>query len=121
MPLNLPPDLEARLRVVAGARGEDMNTYAIATLFDATDRDLDAALAEAEARLRRLEAEDPDHQKLLYGPARSIEESFAAMREKYGIADLSHLSNEELAEQTEATLAALPPEKRAEAERLGLI
>ena len=40
---------------------------------------------------------------------------------KYGWSDLSHLSGEELEEQGDLILAALPPEKVAEAKRLGLV
>jgi hypothetical protein len=121
--IDLEPETAAQLRALAAARGEDPNHYAAAALAEAVNRDLERALAEAEARVRALDERDKDNegQALLTGPARPLEESFAATRAKYGIPDLSHLSREELAEQAEAILAALPPEKIAEAERLGLI
>lgn len=115
MPLDLPPDLEAKLRVVAEARGEDYNHFAVAVLADALAHD-----AAATQVWERAEA-----QAILNGPFHPFDPAADRRRikEKYGIEieDLSHLSDEELAERTEATLAALPPEKVAEAERLGLI
>jgi hypothetical protein len=50
-----------------------------------------------------------------------LAESFAALREMHGWPDLSHRTREQLAAEAEAILTALPPEKVAEAERLGLI
>ncbi len=117
MPLNLPSDLEARLRVAAEARGEDFNHFAVAVLADALARD--AAATEAWERARA------ETQAILNGPFHTFDPAADRQRikEKYGIEleDLSHLSREELAERAEATLAALSPEKVAEAERLGLI
>lgn len=121
--IDLEPETAAQLRVLAAARGEDPNHYAAVALTEAVNRDLDRAIAEVEARIRALDERDRENegQALLTGPAKPIDESFAATRAKYGIPDLSHLSREELGEQAEAILAALPPEKIAEAERLGLI
>ena len=117
MPLDLPPDLEARLRVAAEARGEEYNRYAVAVLADALARD--AAATEAWERARA------EAQAILNGPFHPFDPvaDRKRLKEKYGIEieDLSHLSDEELDAQANATLAALPPEKRAEAERLGLI
>jgi len=79
------------------------------------------ALADA-ARLWEREAQGrAEMQAMLDGPWHPFEESHARMRQKFGFPDLSHLTDEELADQAEATLAELPPEKIAEAQRLGLI
>lgn len=60
-------------------------------------------------------------QAMLDGPRHPHGASMAEMRRKYNLPDLSHLTHDELVEQAEAALAALPPEKITEAERLGLI
>jgi hypothetical protein len=117
MPLNLPSDLEARLRVAAEARGEEYNRYAVAVLADALARD--TAATEAWNRARA------EAQAILNGPFHPFDPAADRRRikEKYGIEieDLSHLSREELAAQADATLAALSPEVIAEAERQGLL
>ena len=107
--IDLEPETLDRLRAVAAARGEDPNRYAAAAIAEKVDREADRAQGLREGR------------ELLSGPARPLAESFAALREKHGLPDLSHLSREQLAEEAEAILASLPPEKVAEAERLGLI
>ena len=89
------------------------------------DGDLETLVADALAeKVRRLEREAQgraEMQAMLDGPRHPFEESHARMRQKFGFPDLSHLSNEELAEQAEATLAEMPAERIAEAQRLGLI
>jgi len=113
MPLNLPSDLEARLRVAAEARGEEYNRYAIAVLADALARD--AAATEAWERARA------ESQAILNGPFHPLGKSAAALREKYGLADLSHLSREELAAQADEIIERMDPAVRAEMEREGLL
>ena len=87
--------------------------------------DLEALVAEALAeKVRRLEREAQgraEMQAMLEGPWHPFEEAHERMRQKFGFPDLSHLTDEELAERAEATLAELPTEKIAEAQRLGLI
>jgi len=90
-----------------------------------THGDLDTlvseALAEAVRRWEREAQGRAEMQAMLDGPRHSFEESHARMRQKFGFPDLSHLTADELADQAEATLAELPPEKIAEAQRLGRI
>jgi hypothetical protein len=107
--IDLEPETLERLRAVAAARGQDPNRYAAAVLMETLDR-------EAE-RVKDLR----EGQELLTGSARPLAESFAALREMHGWLDLSHRTREQLAAEAEAILTALPPEKVAEAERLGLI
>ncbi len=66
----------------------------------------------------------PKMKKLLEGPRRPSdpEAAYQGSREKYGWSDdLSALTDEELADRYEAGLAALPPDKAAEAQRMGLL
>jgi hypothetical protein len=117
MPLNLPSDLEARLRVAAEARGEEYNRYAVAVLADALARD--AAATEAWERARA------EAQAILNGPFRPFDPAAdrKRMKEKYGIEleDLSHLSREELAAQADELVEHMKPAVRAEMEREGLL
>jgi hypothetical protein len=108
MPLELPPDLEARLRVAAEARGEEYNRFAVSFLAEALARDAGAAEAWERARA--------EAQAILNGPFRPFGESTAALRDKYGLPDLSHLSREELAALTDETIAQIDPAMRAEME-----
>lgn len=107
--IDLEPETLARLRAVAAQRGQDPNHFAAAAVIEKIDREAERAKGLREGR------------ELLTGPARPLAETFAALREKHGLPNLSHLSREQLAEEAEAILAVLPPEKVAEAERLGLI
>lgn len=90
-----------------------------------TDSDLNTLAAEAIAKTVRdweWEAQGRvEMQAMLDGPRHTLAEVDARLRQKYGYPDLSHLTDDELADQAEATLAALPPEKVAEARRLGLM
>ena len=91
----------------------------------APDEKFEAFIAEAArealARRQRELAARAEAQAILNGPRRSLAESSAAFQLKYNIPDLSHLTHEQLIEEGEAILASLPPDKIAEAERLGLI
>lgn len=78
-------------------------------------------LAEKVRRLRREAQGRAEMQAVLDGPWHPFAESHPRMCQKFGFPDLSHLTNEERAEQTEATLAEIPAEKIAKAQRLGLI
>ena len=100
--------LETEIRAVA-APDEDLNAF------------IAAAAKDAIARRKRQAAGRAEMQAMIDGPWHTLEESNERMRRKYNIPDPSHLTREELAEQAEAYLATLPPEKIAEAERLGLI
>ena len=90
-----------------------------------TENDLDTLVADALAETaRRWESEAQgraEMQAMLDGPRHTEAEVHARLQRKYGFSDLSHLTDDELADQAEATLAILPPEKVAEARRLGLI
>lgn len=117
MPLNLPSDLEARPRVAAEARGEDYSRYAAAVLA--------AALARDDAATEAWERGRAEAQAILDGPFDLFDPTAdrRSIKEKYGIEikNLSHFSNEELAVQADAAIAALSPEQRAEAKSVGLI
>jgi hypothetical protein len=83
----------------------------------------ETAMMQFIARRERQAAGRAEMQAMLDGPWHRLdsEETYRKHREKYGWSDLSHLSREELEEQGDAILDALPPEKIAEAKRLGLI
>ena len=87
--------------------------------------DLNAVTAEAIARtVRDWEREvqgRAEMQAMLDGPRHALAESTARLQQKHDWPDLSHLTDDALADRTEATLATLPPEKVAEARRRGLI
>jgi uncharacterized protein YciI len=107
--LSLSPDVEALLLQDAETQGRDLSAVA-------ADR-----IAERYAELARLAQGRAEGQVLLTGPAHSLDEADERLRAKYNLPDLSHMSRQELAEQADAILTTLPPEKVAEAERLGLI
>lgn len=90
-----------------------------------TDGDLNTLAAEAIAKtVRDWEREAQgraEMQAMLDGPRHTLAEVEARIRQKHGYPNLSHLTDDELADRAEATLAALPPENVAEARRLGLI
>ena len=103
-------EVQARFQAVA-APDEDFNAF------------LEAAAKDALARREYLVRGRAEMQAMLDGPRHRFdpEASYQAYREKYGWADLSHLSREELEEQGDALLDAMTPEKLAEAKRLGWI
>lgn len=109
--LTIDDDLEARLRAVAVARGEEPNQYALAALARVVDRDAAEEAARAEARA------------ILNGPFHPFDPDaiYQKYANKYGLPDLSHLSDEELAEQAEEIIARMDPSVRAEMERQGLL
>ena len=85
--------------------------------------DLDAVAAEAIARTvqdwEREAQGRAEMQAMLDGPRHTLAEVEARMRQKHGFPDLSHLTNEELADQAEQTIAAMDPQVRAELEHEG--
>ena len=87
---------------------------------DDFDRVVAEALAETVRRWEWEAAGRAEMRAMLDGPRHAPAEAESRVRLKYGLPDLSHLTDDELADQAEATLAALPPEKVAEARRLGL-
>ena len=88
-----------------------------------TAGNLDALVAEALAKtVRDWEREAQgraEMQAMLDGPRHSLAEVEARMRQKHGFPDLSHLSDDELADQAEQAIAAMDPLVRAEMEREG--
>jgi len=60
-------------------------------------------------------------QAMLDGPRHTLAESAARLQQKHDCPHLSHLTDDALADRTEATLATLPPEKVAGGLRMGLI
>ena len=87
---------------------------------DDFDRLVAEALAETVRRWEWEAAGRAEMRAMLDGPRHTPAEAEERTRRKYGYPDFSHLTDDELADQAEATLAALPPEKVAEARRLGL-
>ncbi len=79
------------------------------------------ALAETVRRWEWEAAGRSEMRAMLDGPRHTPAEAEERTRLKYGYPDFSRLTDDELADQAEATLAALPAEKVAEARRLGLI
>ena len=108
--LDLTIDEEVRTRFQAvAAPDEDFNVF------------LADAAKDALARRERQAAGRAEMQAMLDGPRHTAAEVKERMRLKYGYSDFSHLSHEELEDMGDAILDALPPEKIAEAKRLGLI
>jgi predicted transcriptional regulator len=105
--VTIDDDLATRLRALRGG-GDDFN------------RLVAEALAETVRRWEWEAAGRAEMRAMLDGPRHTPAEADERLRRKYGFPDLSHLTGDELADQAEATLAALPPEKVAEAQRLGL-
>ncbi len=103
-------ELVSRLEAVAAP---DENVTALA----------EAAMMQFIAQRERQAAGRAEMQAMLDGPWHRFDpkESYRKNREKYGWSDLSHLTREELEEQGDALLDAMPPEKLAEAKRLGWI
>ena len=98
--------LASRLRELQEAKG-DLETLVA------------EALVEKVGRLEREAQGRAEMQAMLDGSWHSAEEAHARVRQKFGFPDLSHLTDEELADQAEAAIAALAPEARAELEREG--
>jgi hypothetical protein len=116
MAIPLSPETEARLRAEAARQGKDPGALADALLLsvlpapesDGGERTIyGMTLAEARA--------------LLSGPARPEAEVARELDQKYQLSDLSHLSDEELAEDAERIVAGMDPAIRAEMERQGLL
>lgn len=78
----------------------------------------DVAADQLAARYERARA---DALAVLKAPRQTVSESFAAMREKYAIPNLLHLSAKEIEEQAQAALANVSADRIAEAERQGLL
>lgn len=108
MTVMIDDEVQAKFQAVA-APDEDFSAFLVAAAKDAISRRKREAEARAEA------------QAILNGPRRPHKEVMAEMRRKYNIPDLSHLSGEELIEDTERLIAAMSPEKRAAMEREGLL
>lgn len=106
--LMVDDEIVSRLEAVA-APDEDVTALA------------EAAVMQFIAHRERQAVGRAEMQAMLDGPKHTAAEVKERTRLKYGYADLSHLTHDEIVEQAEAALAALPPEKFAEAERLGLI
>ena len=106
--VTIDDELATRLRALRGG-GEDINQVVA------------RALAETVRRWEWEAAGRAEMQAMLDGPRHTPAEADERTRRKYGYPDFSNLTDDELADQAEATLAALPPEKVAEAQRLGLV
>ena len=110
MTVTISDEVLARFQAVA-APDEDFIAFLEATAKDALDRRERQTAGRAEMKA------------MLDGPRHRFdpEASYQAYREKYGWADVSHLSREELEDQGDALLDAMTPEKLAEAKRLGWV
>lgn len=98
--------LATRLLTVRGP-DSDLNTLAVEAIAK-TVHDWER---EAQGRA--------EMQAMLDGPRHTLTEVEARMRQKHGFPDLSHLSDDELADQAEQAIAAMDPQVRAELEREG--
>lgn len=87
---------------------------------DDFDRVVAEALSETVRRWEWEAAGRAEMRVLLDGPRHAPAEGEERLGRKHGLPDLSNLTADELANRAEATLAGLPPEKVAEARRLGL-
>lgn len=108
--IELPASVVSALRAEAEAEGRDAESLA----------------ADRLSNFYAVAANEPEAsatQDALHGPAHRFdpEAIHRATCEKYGVANLSPLSKEELEKHTEAIFARVDPKKLAEAERLGLI
>lgn len=92
------------VRRAAATTGQEVNNYAVSVLRN-------------DAEQKRAQE---THQSL-FGPAQTLQDSDAAFRAAHKLPDLSSLSDAALDGLADAAIEALPPDKRAEAERLGLI
>jgi len=112
--VTLDDALQARIRAVA-APEEDFQAFIAAAAQD--------LIARRERQARAQQAARAEAQAILNGPNRlfDAEATYRRYKEKYGWSDLSHLAGEELIEDTERLIAAMPPEKRAAMEREGLL
>lgn len=112
--VTLNEELQARFRAIA-TPDEDWNRFVAGATKELIER--------REREATRWAAARAEAQTILNGPRRPYdpEATYRKYQEKYGWSDLSHLTDDELVEQAEAALAALPPEKIVEAERRGLL
>jgi len=112
--LELPDDLAEQLRALAAARGEDWNHFAIAVLAQSVK----SAPAASEEQRARAEA-----RAVLNGPFHPFDPdaNYKKYAAKYGLPDLSHLSDEELSAQADEAVARMDPAARAQLEREGLL
>ena len=112
--ITLDDALQARIRA-ACAPEEDVQDFIAAAAQD--------LIARRERQARAQQTARAEAQAILNGPSRPFdaEATYRRYKEKYGLPDLSHLAGEELIEDTERLIAAMPPEKRAAMEREGLL
>jgi hypothetical protein len=110
--LNLPEALLREANRFVTARGKTLSQYMIESL----ERDI----TEASPPASEYGTPEEIH-AALHSPTRPNKESFALSREKYNLPDLSHLTSEEIADQADAIVARLSPERVAELEREGIL
>jgi hypothetical protein len=106
--ITIDDTLEAQFRAVA-APDEDFAAF------------LAAAAKDAIARRARQAAGRAEMEAMLNGPWHTMAESSERLRVKYGLADLSHMTQEELADDAERVITAMDPKVREELEREGLL
>jgi len=100
--VEFPEDIAERLRARAAERGEGVDSYTVSAVI---------------AQLNREDAGRAEGQRLLHEPARRFD--LEEIRKGAGLPP--GRSPEQIEASYEEALAALTPEQRANAERLGLI
>ena len=115
--IELPASVVSAIRAEAVAEGRDAESIAADRLSNLY------AVAVNEPPSASAFGTPDDIHAALYGPAHRFDPVaiHKATSEKYGTPDLSRLSKEELEIYIEDAFSRVPPEKLAEAERLGLI
>ncbi len=98
--------LETEIRTVA-APDEDLSAF------------IAAAARDAVARRKRQAAGRAEMQAIIDGPWHTMTEVQERTRLKYGYADLSQMTREELADDADRIIAAMDPKVREEMEREG--
>lgn len=112
--ITLDDALQARIRA-ACAPEEDFQDFIAAAAQD--------LIARRERQAQAQQAARAEAQAILNGPTRPFdpEATYRKYQEKYGWADMPDGPPDQIEAEAEAILAALPPEKLAEAVRQGLL
>lgn len=112
--VTLDDALQARIQAVA-APEEDFQAFIAAAAQE--------MILRRERQARAQQAARAEAQANLNGPRRPFdaEATYRRYKEKYGWSDLPDASPDQMEAEAEAILAALPPEKIAEAVRMGLL
>ncbi|MDQ2686673.1 MAG: hypothetical protein M3Y28_02275 [Armatimonadota bacterium] len=110
--VTLNEELQARFQAIA-TPDEDWNRF----VADATQE----LIERREREAKRWAAARAEAQAILNGPRRPLAEANTEFKRRHNLRDLSHLSDEELAQTAERTVAEMDPHLRADLEREGLL